>query len=104
MYVCINKNIHLRACCFRYCRDEDSKTLEKLLHCDGIWLHAWRYSGTAKIPTEADPKKPDGLGRTGGGVTTRMVNWTFQTDVPDWAQNAAFNVDEFSTEISRLTT
>ena len=30
----------------RYCREEkESQELERLLHCDGIWLHALRYEG-----------------------------------------------------------
>jgi hypothetical protein len=30
----------------RYCREQkESQELERLLHCDGIWLHALRYQG-----------------------------------------------------------
>jgi hypothetical protein len=42
----------------RYCRDNNSPELERLLHCDGIWLHAQRYEGkdwsfTAPLPSWA---------------------------------------------------
>jgi RNA pseudouridylate synthase len=34
----------VRTC--KYCRQEkESQELERLLHCDGIWLHALRYKG-----------------------------------------------------------
>lgn len=38
--------------------------LERILHCDGIWLHALKYQGQ---------------------------NWSFKTDLPIWAHdNKAF--------------
>jgi hypothetical protein len=34
----------VRTC--KFCREQkDSQELERLLHCDGIWLHALRYQG-----------------------------------------------------------
>ncbi len=53
-------SLTLRCTATRFCRDANSLThLEDLLHCDGIWLHALRYSGK---------------------------DWSFETKYPDWAQ------------------
>ena len=50
------------ACLRRFCRSNASRlasTAEHLLHCDGIWLHAYQYSGN---------------------------KWSFKTELPSWAQ------------------
>jgi hypothetical protein len=46
---------------YRYCNDRKgyAPELERLLHCDGIWLHAHRYEGkgwgfTAPLPPWAE--------------------------------------------------
>jgi hypothetical protein len=45
----------------RYCQELTSPDMsdEMILHCDGIWLHALRYSGK---------------------------NWQFETEFPSWAK------------------
>jgi hypothetical protein len=43
----------------RYCKDTNSPELERLLHCDGVWLHALRYEGQ---------------------------QWRFQAPMPLWSQ------------------
>ena len=45
---------------YRYCKDKRSHDLESILHCDGIWLHAKKYSG---------------------------LDWSFETSVPAWAES-----------------
>lgn len=57
----------MRTC--RYCRENSSLELEQLLHCDGIWLHALKYSG------------PPG----GGSSSTDSCGWSFQAPDPVWA-------------------
>jgi len=47
----------VRTC--KYCSDDKSIELENILHCDGIWLHALKYSGD---------------------------DWSFSTEFPDWAK------------------
>ena len=42
----------------RYCKDAEATELERLMHCDGIWLHALRYEGK---------------------------DWAFETAKPHWA-------------------
>ena len=52
----------VRTC--RYCRQEqESQELERLLHCDGIWLHALRYRGKG---------------------------WSFQAPLPQWAVSDSY--------------
>ena len=31
-------------CIYRYCHGKSTAKLERILHCDGIWLHALRYT------------------------------------------------------------
>lgn len=47
----------LRTC--RYCKNIEAADFEHLMHCDGIWLHALRYSGST---------------------------WSFETKYPSWAK------------------
>lgn len=52
----------------KYCQEHASiKDLGHLLHCDGIWLHAWKYSGKS---------------------------WSFQAPSPSWS--AGFPTDNAS--------
>ena len=49
----------------RYCKNgSQASQLEHLVHCDGIWLHAFRYSGSG---------------------------WSFTAPIPEWAKD--FNVN-----------
>lgn len=56
-----NKNIFRN----RYCIGGLDENLERVLHCDGIWLHALQYEGE---------------------------KWRFRTRLPDWARNMGFDV------------
>jgi len=57
----------VRTC--RYCRQRGrAEELEMLLHCDGIWLHALRYSSKGT-----------------GGSSGLERGWSFQAPHPDWA-------------------
>jgi hypothetical protein len=54
----------------RYCREQkESQELERLLHCDGIWLHALRYKGRG---------------------------WCFQAPTPAWAIAEGFGSVQFN--------
>lgn len=61
----------LRTC--KFCRSRASamsESAEHLLHCDGIWLHAFRYSGS---------------------------DWAFAADVPVWAEQFLPSKDKDTT-------
>lgn len=51
----------IRTC--RYCQEPEGLLLERVLHCEGIWLHALRYEGNG---------------------------WAFETPRPVWGENNLF--------------
>lgn len=70
--------------------------LEHLLHCDGIWLHALRYTGppvaAATMPKSALVGGGDGSGSdvsisSAGEQAVGKVGrrWSFQAPFPSWA-------------------
>ena len=91
----------VRTC--RYCGDNNCLELEHLLHCDGIWLHALRYSGRASTYIGTDKNR-----NTDGNTNTDKDNdkdedkdkdskdskdfeWDFSTPYPDWAKHFLAN-------------
>ena len=62
----LSPSLHLSlSLSLRYCREQkESQELERLLHCDGIWLHALRYQGKG---------------------------WCFQAPTPEWAVGSFFS-------------
>jgi hypothetical protein len=87
---------HMRyAVCCRYCRENSSAELEQLLHCDGIWLHALRYTGppvtvaaphTAIAAEEEHQAAGDGLAAKDAPTVQVKPRWSFQAPYPAWAE------------------
>eukprot|EP00981_Chlorochromonas_danica_P007131 scaffold1561_cov184-Ochromonas_danica.AAC.4 len=51
---------------------------ERLLHCDGIWLHAYQYAGQFSQSAEKEKDK----------------SWLFRAEVPEWAESFFTNGEE----------
>lgn len=61
--------------------------LEHLLHCDGIWLHALRYTGPPRACTTAT-----GTAQQEASTSSEITSdrWSFQAPYPAWAAPFGF--------------
>ena len=58
--------------------------LERLLHCDGIWLHAARYR------LAAPQAQAQAQGQQQGQTQGQAPGWSFTAPVPEWAKQPGF--------------
>jgi len=66
----------------------NAEGIERLLHCDGIWLHAQRY----RLPAAA---KEQERGSGQGEVAPDEDEWSFTAPLPQWAKRPGFCLSEW---------